>query len=263
MTMNDAELRAASELLYRHWQDETLIDALPENLRPRDRAEGYRVQACIEEHTASPLFGWKIAATSVAGQKHINVDGPIAGRLLAERVIENGGTFTIGNSFMRLAEMEFAFRMARDLPPRETPYTQDEVMAAIATLHPAIELPDTRYTDVTQAGVAQLVADNACAHKFVLGPATSADWRALDLAAHPVQALIHDRVAGEGVGANVLGDPRIALTWLVNELSRHGLTLKAGEVVTTGTCLKPVEIAPGDRLCGDFGPLGQVSLAIS
>lgn len=261
--MNDAELRAASELLHRHWRDKTRIDALPDNLRPRDRAEGYRVQACIEEHTEAPLFGWKIAATSVAGQKHINVDGPIAGRLLAERVIEDGGVFVIGGSHMRLAEMEFAFRMARDLPPREAPYTQDEVMAAIATLHPAIELPDTRYTDVTQAGVAQLVADNACAHKFVLGPATDADWRALDLAAHPVQALIQARGAGEGVGANVLGDPRIALTWLVNELSRYGLTLKAGEVVTTGTCLKPVEIAPGDRLRGDFGPLGQVSIAIS
>ena len=263
MTMNDAELRAASELLYRHWQDKTLIDALPENLRPRTRAEGYRVQACIEEHTSAPLFGWKIAATSVAGQNHINVDGPIAGRLLAERVIENGGVFVIGGSHMRLAEMEFAFRMGRDLPPRATPYMQDEVMAAIATLHPAIELPDTRYTDVTQAGVAQLVADNACAHKFVLGPATDADWRALDLAAHPVQSLIHDRIAGEGVGANVLGDPRIALTWLVNELSHHSLTLMAGDVVTTGTCLKPVVIAPGDRLRGDFGPLGQVSIAIS
>ena len=87
--------------------------------------------------------------------------------------------------------------------------------------------------------------------------------RALDLAAHPVQSLIHDRIAGEGVGANVLGDPRIALTWLVNELSHHSLTLMAGEVVTTGTCLKPVVIAPGDRLRGDFGPLGQVSIAIS
>jgi len=263
MTLSHTDLRAASALLHRHWRDETLIDALPDALRPADRAEGYCIQAFIEEQTQFPLFGWKIAATSAAGQAHINVDGPIAGRLLAERVIADGGTFVIGGSHMRLAEMEFAFRMARDLPPRAAPYLADEVMDAVATLHPAIELPDTRYTDVTCVGVAQLVADNACAHKFVLGPAATADWRTHDLAGHAVRAMIGDRIAGEGVGANVLGDPRIALTWLANELSRHGLTLKAGEVVTTGTCVKPVAIVTGDRVQGDFGVLGQVSLAIT
>jgi len=261
--MTEDEMRAASDLLHRHWQDQTLLDALPPHMRPKDRAEGYRVQAFIEEHTAQPLFGWKIAATSDAGQKHINVDGPIAGRLLAERVIADGGVFSLGDSFMRLAEMEFAFRMARDFPPRPTPYTQGEVIDGVASLHPAIEFPDTRFCDVTAAGVAQLVADNACAHKFVLGPATAIDWRALDLAAHPVQALVDGRNAGDGVGANVLGDPRIALTWLVNELSRHGMTLKAGEAVTTGTCVKPVPIAPGQRVVGEFGPLGRVCVSVS
>ena len=129
-------------------------------------------------------------------------------------------------------------------------------------MHPAIEIPDSRFHDFTLVGLAQLVADNACAHRFVLGSAATVEWRAIDLAAHKVRALKDGAVAGEGSGANVLGDPRIALTWLANELSRHGLTLKAGEVVTTGTCVKPVEIAVGDRIEGDFGPLGRVSVAI-
>jgi len=261
--MTEAEMRQASDLLYRHWREETRLDALPPPLRPASRAEGYRVQAFIEEHTAQPLFGWKIAATSEAGQKHINVDGPLAGRLLAERVIEDGGVCPLGNNLMRVAEMEFAFRMARDLPPRAAPYSQDEVMACVASLHPAIELPDSRYHDFTLVGLAQLVADNACAHRFVLGPATDAAWRGIDLAAHPVRALVGGVLAGEGSGANVLGDPRLALTWLANELSRHGLTLKAGEAVTTGTCVKPVVIAAGDRVAGDFGPLGRVAVAIT
>ena len=66
------------------------------------------------------------------------------------------------------------------------------------------------------------------------------------------------RLARDGIGANVLGDPRVALTWLVNELSALGLTLRAGEVVTTGTCLVPLEIPPGDRVAMDFGALGRV-----
>ena len=261
--MTEDQMRAASDLLFQHWQNQTRLDALPLGLRPADRAEGYRVQAFIEEHTAQPLFGWKIAATSLAGQAHINVDGPLAGRLLTERVIADGGVCPMGNNLMQVAEMEFAFRMAQDLPPRPAPYGQDEVMARVASLHPAIEIPDSRYDDFTKVGLAQLVADNACAHRFVLGPATAADWRGIDLAVHPVRAIVNDVVVGEGSGLNVLGDPRLALTWLANELSRHGLTLRAGEVVTTGTCVKPVAIAAGDRVMGDFGALGRVFVTIA
>jgi 2-keto-4-pentenoate hydratase len=55
----------------------------------------------------------------------------------------------------------------------------------------------------------------------------------------------------------------IALTWLANELSRHGMTLKAGQVVTTGTCLAPIPIAAGEYIKGDLGPLGRVSVTIT
>src|SRR6185312_12044678 len=122
--MKQEEMRAASELLYRNWLEQTRIDALPAGLRPRDRAEGYAVQAFIVEHTRAPLFGWKIAATSLAGQAHIGVDGPLAGRLLAERVIADGGNCPLGNNLMKVAELEFCFRMGEDLAPRPTPYTQ-------------------------------------------------------------------------------------------------------------------------------------------
>lgn len=260
--MKQEQMRAACDLLYQNWLQETRIDALPSELRPTDRAEGYGVQALLESYTSKPLFGWKIAATSVAGQAHIGVDGPLAGRLLAERVIADGGTCPLGNNLMKVAELEFAFRMADDLPPRDAPYEEDEVMARVATLHPAIELPDSRFNEFERAGLAQLVADNACAHRFVLGPAASADWRQLDLAAHPLSAFLNGATSETGTGARVLGGPRIALTWLVNELSRHGMTLKAGEVVTTGTCVKPIAIAQGDRIMGDFGVLGRVSVAI-
>ncbi len=256
------QLKAACDLLYRHWLDGTRLDALPPELRPADRAEGYRIQAFLEGYTNQPLYGWKIAATSLAGQAHIGVDGPLAGRLLAERVIEDGGICPLGANLMQVAELEFAFRMARDLAPRAAPYTQEEVLGAVGTLHPAIEIPDSRYHAFEKAGLAQLVADNACGHRFVLGPAADADWRGLDLAAHKVRGFVNDAVVAEGVGANVLEDPRIALTWLANELSRHGLTLAAGQVVTTGTCIKPAAIRAGDMVLGDFGLLGQVRLSI-
>lgn len=260
--MTPQQMAQAQVLLTRNWREGTQIASLPPNLRPTNRAEAYRVQALIEAESASPLFGWKIAATSLAGQRHIGVDGPMAGRLLAERVIPDGGTCPMGNNLMRVAELEFVFRMGADLPPRAMPYTQAEVLAGVASLHPGIEIPDSRFRHFETAGEAQLIADNACAHRFVLGLPAACDWRALDLAAHRVPAFRNGNPAGEGLGANVLDDPRIALTWLANELSAQNVTLRKGQVVTTGTCIMPLPIAPGDRIAGDFGALGQVSVIL-
>ena len=261
--MDPEKQRAACAFLYEHWRAGTRCDGLPADLLPADRTQAYAVQARIEDHSTRPLAGWKVAATSKAGQAHIGVDGPMAGRLLAERALPDGGTLVLGNNLMKVAEMEFAFRFGEDLPPRAAPYSQTEVLARVSALHPAIELPDSRYAHFEKVGALQLIADNACAHYFVLGKAAPEVWRNLDLAHYTVRGLKNGALAETGVGANVLGDPRIALTWLVNELSRYGMPLKKDQVVITGTCVKPMPIAVGERIEGDFGELGRIAVQIA
>jgi 2-keto-4-pentenoate hydratase len=254
------QIAAASRILHDHWRAGTKLGNLEAPLRPRDRADAYAIQSRIEGFSKGSLFGWKIAATSEAGQRHINVDGPMAGRILPETVIADGGTASMAGNEMRVAEPEFAFRMITDLPPRSSPYSIREVLDAVGTLHPAIEIPDSRFKDFVRAGAAQIIADNACAHLFVLGAPTASDWRALDLVEEkPVITLHRRKFAGHG--KNVLGDPRIALTWLANELRQLGVTLRASEVVTTGTCHPPLPIQSGDLFEADFGVLGKVSVA--
>jgi len=256
------QIASASQTLHDHWHAGTKLDALDDWLRPSDRTEGYAIQAAIERYSTTHLFGWKIAATSAAGQKHINVDGPMAGRILAETVIADGGTASMAGNEMRVAEPEFAFSHA------------NRSAGAIDALHhaagarrrrhaaPAIEIPDSRFANFVGAGAAQLIADNACAHLFVLGPATTADWRARDLVEErPVTTLRGQQFIGHG--KNVLGDPRLALTWLANELRQLGATLKAGRVVTTGTCHPPLPIQAGDFCAVDFGALGKVSVGFT
>lgn len=255
-----ATMAAASRLLLDAWQQARRIPALPEPLRPVTRADGYAIQASVMALTTAPLFGWKIAGTSTAGQHHIRVDGPLAGRILAERVLPVGATVDLAHSLMRCAEVELAFRMGETLPPRDRPYAPTEVMAAVATLHPAIELPDSRYDDFTVVGAPQLIADDSCADWFLLGDAAPARWRDLDLAEHPVVAVRNGDHERRGRGGNALGDPRSALTWLVNELSGLGIPLQAGEVVTTGTCLVPLDVAPGDHVVAGLGELGSLDV---
>jgi 2-keto-4-pentenoate hydratase len=251
--------REAAQLLIHHWDHGTRLAELPPDLRPATRAEGYAIQSFFLEASQQPLFGWKIAGTSEAGQKHINVDAPLAGRLLAEKRRPGGAEISIASNNMRVAEVEFAFRFGADLVPREKPYSVDEVMAAVASLHPAIEIPDSRYDDFCAVGAPQLIADNACANLVIVGPATEIDWRRIDLAAHRVSGTVIGKFENRGMGANALGDPRVALAWLVNELSSLGVTAAAGQTVITGTCVKPLDVVPGDAVTADWGVFGRLS----
>jgi 2-keto-4-pentenoate hydratase len=261
--MNLPDLQIAAAILWQSWIRSTRIDELPAQCRPSDRAEAYAIQAELARLSGQSVVGWKIAATSLAGQAHIGVDGPLAGRLLSQRVLESGADISLAGNLMQVAEAEFAFRFGKSLPKRDGPYGIEEVLEAVESLHPAIEVPDSRYRDFARVGAPQLIADNACACWFVLGAATSADWRGEDLVTHKVMAYRNGMLTAEGSGANVLGDPRIALTWMANELNAFGDGLLAGEVVTTGTCITPVPIAPGDRLRVDFGAFGLIEAAFS
>lgn len=253
----------ASALLWRHWQDRTVLDDLPAGLKPKTREAGYAIQAGYDAYSASPRAGWKIAATSLAGQKHINVDGPLAGRLLTERLYQDGATVSIAGTRMGVCEPEFAFRFGADLPPRAEAYAVEEVLRAVSDLHLTLELPDSRYSDFTLVGAPTLIADNACANDLVVGAPVAADWRSIDLANHPATGHVAGKIERDGTGANVLGDPRIALAWLVNEVSALGIGVKSGELATCGTCMVPLEVAPGDQVTADFGVLGTVSVSLT
>lgn len=238
------------------------MEALPEEIRPTTEVDGYAIQALVETTSLKPLSGWKIAATSKAGQKHIGADGPMLGRLLAERCHPSGTMINIDQNRMRVAEAEFAFRMGRTLRPRDGRYAVSEVMAAVDALHVAIEVPDSRYADFATVGAPSLIADNACAFEFVLGPEAPAVWRTTDLGTLWVLGRVNGQVVSEGKGEHVLGDPRVALTWLANTLSSLHIPLDGNQVVTTGTCLVPMPIAPGNVVEADFGTLGRVEVQV-
>ena len=259
LAMDERRVNEAAGILWDAWSEGRRIPALPADCRPESLAEGYAVQRAVAGRSGSATIGWKIAATSKAGQAHIGVDGPLAGRLLECKAYRDGDRIPAGPLHMGVAEAEFAFRVGRDLPLADAPYSPDEATGRMAALHVAIEIPDSRFDDFASAGAAQLVADCACAEYFVLGPAAPEGWRGVDLAAHPVVFRVNGAGASSGTGANVLGDPRIALAWLANDRAERGEPLRAGEIVTTGTCVTPVSVGPGDEMLADFGPLGSLA----
>jgi 2-keto-4-pentenoate hydratase len=267
-TLDHTAISAAATLLWRHWTAGTKLPNLPEDIRPLDRSDGYAIQAAVAALSGQRVVGWKIAATSAVGQQHIGVDGPLAGRVLSARVttvtkdrVPREPTSLDGN-IMRVAEAEFAFRLKASLPARERVYGVQEVLDAVDSVHPAIEVPDSRYEDYARVGAPQLIADCACASWLIVGEPAEADWRRLDLSSHTVATFLNDQPSAMGIGSNVLRDPRLALTWLANELRTYGQGLTAGDLITTGTCIDPVAIAPGDGFRVEFGELGALRVQL-
>ena len=257
--MDQPNIAEAAAFLWQTRIEQRRIEALPDHLRPRSLAEGYAIQDAMVATATQPVLGWKIAATSKAGQEHIGVTEPLAGRLFKSFVLQDGARLPAALLHMKVMEAEFAFRIGRDLEPREAPYEQTEVCNAVGALHLAIEVPDARFERFAEIGPAQIVADDAFASWFLLG-AEVRDWRRLDLSTQKVRATKNGTLAAEGVGANALGDPRIALTWIANHLSQRGIGLKHGDLVTTGTCITPLTIAAGDQVVAEFVGLGRVTV---
>lgn len=260
--MDQSQIEQAAAFLWRTRIEQRRIDALPDHLRPQSLAEGYAIQDAMAVVAAQPVSGWKIAATSKAGQEHIGVTEPLAGRLFQKFILQDGARLPAAPLHMAVIEAEFAFRMARDLPPRRGTYEQAEVCDAVAALHLAIEVPDARFERFAEIGPAQIVADDAFASWFVLGEQVP-DWQLLDLPARRVRAFKNGALFREGMGANALGDPRAALTWIANHLAQRRIGLKAGDIITTGTCVTPATIGAGDRMIADFVDLGNVAVSFN
>lgn len=248
-------------MLTRCWTESAVIGELPGACRPATRADGYAVQACWAQLLQQEIAGWKIAATSPAGQRHIGVGGPLAGPVFARGVRPQGSAISLAGNRMRVAECEIVFSLAHPLCPRAKIYARDEVLAAVGGVHPGIEVPDSRFREFERAGEAQLIADCACTNLMVLGaraPEPRPD-QLLALASLQVQAEVSDGRNPQGIGSNVLGDPLNALVWFVNEITAAGRTLAPGQFVTTGACVPPIPVSPGMTVHADFGWIGRLS----
>lgn len=260
--MTPEQVKAAAALLQRVRGDFRTIAELPGEFRPRTADDGYAIQDAFAHAWDSAVAGWKIACTAVNQQTFLQVSEPFCGRVFASALLRSPAELPAAAFHMRGLESEFAFRMGSDLPPRSTPYRREEVVAAVASLHPAVEVVDSRFADWLSVGAPSLIADNAANGALVCGEG-EANWTRFDLRTHPVRLDVDGRTVGEGTGGLALGHPVDALVWLANNLSRRGITLATGQFVTTGTCTGIHFAAAGADARADFGPLGAVRLAFA
>jgi 2-oxo-3-hexenedioate decarboxylase len=224
---------------------------------PKTSAEAYEVQEAIISLSGLARVGYKVGSTSQEAQRHLGTTEPGAGALLQPYVYSSPAEIPIMAEHMPAVEGEFAFRLARDLPPRERAYELDEVVAAIGELSGAIEVVGTRFFGgLSGKGRFLTTADGGVNIALVTG-----HWipfRGQDLREHQVRMTINGVGKGSGTGSRALGNPPNVLHWLANHLSARRLGLWRGDIVSTGTCTGLDAVRAGDRVRAEFGTLGAV-----
>jgi 2-keto-4-pentenoate hydratase len=258
---NPARACAAAALLHAVRLGAPRLAALPGELAPASLADAYAIQDEMIALLGGGVGGWK---ATLFDARH-GICAPIpANALLASpaRLVlaaaPTRNTLTLG------IECEVAFNMARELPPLPAGevYGRDQVLAAVASAHPVIELVTSRFA--AQEAVSQLerVADAFMNEALVVGPALT-DWRALDVAALPLVLRFDGEQKHAVTGGHPIGDPVKPLVWIANHLASMGRGLRAGEIVTTGSCAGAYPLGAGHEAVAEFSGLGRVSVRLA
>ena len=241
------------------------IAVLPEDCRPASLDEAYAVQDALNERLADThgaVCGRKIGCTTPVMQRYLEIAHPCAGALYERRTLSAPATVKYTDHWRPGVECEIAVRLGQPLPAAAAPFDRAAVADAVEACMAAIEIVDDRYDDFRALDTPTLIADDFFSAGAVLGPPVTA-WREVDLAAAGGAMAINGKNVGAGTGADVMGHPFEALTWLANHAAASGRPLAAGDVVLTGSVVETKWVEPGDTVRVAIEGLGEASVTFA
>ncbi len=257
LSLTTAQIDVAAAQLAEARRSVTTLESLGE-ATPTDPPTAEAISDAHAAQLGWEVIGWKVGCTSELAMQILNSPGPFAGRIFDGTSYGSRQVATAAMVRPQI-ECEFAFILGEDISPRTEPHTVESVRSATAAVAPAIELVDTRFSDFTGIGYLSIVADHGANGGVVLGePVPIEDVP--ELRAVEVTCVIDDVEAGRGPGAAILDDPWNALVWLANHLGGRGITLRAGEIVMSGTCTGIADLPVGSTATASHAGLGSVSI---
>ena len=225
--------------------------------------DAYAVQSALVSRKLAAgrrVVGWKIGLTSRAMQQALGIDIPDSGVLLDDMVFANGAIIPNGRFIQPRVEAEIAFVMKSSLKGR---VTREDAIAATDFVAPAIEILDTRILRLDPKSgqprkIFDTIADNAANAGVILGDGRF-DPRTENLRWTGAIISANGQVEETGLGAGVLNDPVTGIVWLSERMERYGKTIEAGQIILSGSFIRPLECPTGTDIDADFGAWGHVT----
>ena len=233
---------------------------LPPGLAPSTPAEGAAAQAALARRLdASPPAGFKIGATAKRMQAYLGLSGPVAGFMPAGGVHRSGATLPYAQFVKPGVECEVMVRLGRDLPAAACSPAQ--ARGAVEALFAGIEIVENRYdADVAAIGVPTLMADQVY-HGACIAGDPPARWTSLDVPTLAGRMTVDGILRGEGVAADLLGDPFNCLAWLAGSAEAAAFGgLRAGQMVMLGSVTPPIWLDGPAHVMIAFDELPSVEL---
>jgi 2-oxo-hept-3-ene-1,7-dioate hydratase len=263
--MTPAQIEDAAQRLFEAERDRKQIRLLSLDFPAATMDDAYAVQAALvkrKQDAGLKRVGWKIGLTSKAMQSALAIDIPDSGILFDDMMFPDGGTVPAGRFIQPRVEAEIAFVMKAPLTGAKL--TVDDVLDATDHVTPALEILDTRIERMNRETgkirtVFDTIADNAANAGLVLGGRRLGP-RAADLRWMGAIVTRNGEVEETGLGAGVLDHPARGIAWLAQRLHAYGMEIGAGDIVLSGSFVRPVECRPGDAIRADFGPYGSVGV---
>lgn len=251
-----------AERLAAAWVNGTTIPLPPADGAPRDRSDAYATQDRMAEIIGQPVAGWKVGASVPCVQLFEGHDGPLPGRVFADRCFDRDATLPTALFHGAKIETEFAFRLTDALPDRriDTADLQEKL-----TFHPAIELSATRYAPGTGNRAATSfdgIADNATSGAVVLGDAVG-NWHALEFETLPLDARIDDSPPIQAYTGAFRRNPVEIVAETINDLRGRRIAFEPGMCLLTGSLTLPTPLRPGQTLVIRIADFPAVRLSLT
>jgi len=218
---------------------------------PVDYAAAMHVQYDVAKKLGASLAGWKLG---------FSPDGvPVAGPLFAS-LVQASPARVARRPRGYIIEIELAFRLARDLPPKA--YTREDVLAAVDEALIGIELVAGRFGEPPAVPYLAFLADNVGNAGYVTGASTRG-FRELDLKALPVRLTVDGTVIEEKRGGHPQGDPVEPLRAYASKPIDAFGGLRKGQIITTGSISKPLRVESAAQITASLEGVGDVALVIA
>lgn len=249
-----------AQTLFDALQTQTKLDESKYKDLVKDDDSGYRVQYALTQLKHEPVGGYKVSLTSKQTQDMFDADSPLYGAEVKHQWLKSPANVKLSDLMEPLVEVELVFTATSDLSPEDSV----EDLRQKTTVAPALELPDARFSDWFPAlSKLMVMSDNAVAGRVVFGDEVDSNkFTVDDFSRVKAELKLDGNSLAKGDSSEVLGNPLNSLQWLVKKLASQGLTLTAGQRVSSGTFVLPPHLQAGHYTCHFTSGLGDVDLQV-